>query len=371
MKPHVEIFSLLLPTARVDFRPEHARLVIARVEGFNAWEDFIPAVENHGMAPLFYRNALKAGVQLPEDIQFQLRGLVLRHRLAGQARRKCLAEILTSANQAGIEVILLKGCAVSLLAYPEEELRPRRDIDLLVSPGQAARLYDLLGSIGYGSAEDVPWDHHHLAGLRKNIDGFKVEVEIHHSLFHFSWRGKAPNEEELLMRSRPCQLDGIPARTLSLEDMLWHTYQHMISGPIRLSGVADMVSLAEQYVDEIDWDRLKREHPDILNVLALIQPHSPLSARVAAAAEINKRNGNIPLGEDLQGWSHINSRQIKTLGWRKFLRLTFTPSDWWLYLYFGADQHRPIWMYRYYFYPMDRLRLAWQRIWRQVNKNAA
>jgi hypothetical protein len=369
---HPDIFALILPTARVDFRPEHARLLASKAADFTVWREFIPAVEKHGMAPLFYRNALKAGIELPEDIKFQLRGLVLRHRVAAQARTRCLGEILQAANSAGIEVVLLKGAAMAHLVYPEPGLRPMRDMDLLARPDQAASLQNLLIGMGYKPEEDVPWDHQHLAGLKKEVNGFKVSIEVHHHVFHFSWRGRAVNVKEGMERARPFSIEGAPAKSLGPEDMLWHTYQHMISGPIRLIAVADMVSLAEKFIDEIDWDRMRQEYPEVLNVLALFHPHSQLNDQLVEAADITRRNGNIPLGEDLQGWSHINSGMIRVIGLWKFIMLTFTPSDWWLYLYFGADQHHSIWPYRYFFYPLDRCRLISQRVFRhfgfKVNK---
>jgi hypothetical protein len=361
---HLDIFSLIFPAARVDFRPEHAHLLASKAAGFTAWEGFIPAVEKHGMAPLFNRNAVAAGIELPEDITFRLRGLVLRHRLAEQARTRCLVEILQAANTAGIEVVLLKGAAMAHLVYPEPGLRPMRDMDLLARPDQAAKLQSLLMGMGYKPAEEAPWDHQHLSGLVKQVEGFTISLEVHHHVFHFSWRGRAANVEEWMDRARPFFIEGIPAKSLAPEEMLWHAYQHMISGPIRLIAVADMINLTEELKDEIDWDRLEWKYPQVLNVLALFHPHSPFSGQVVEAANITRRNGNIPLGEDLQGWSHINSGMIRVIGLWKFIKLTFTPSDWWLYLYFGADQHRSIWPYRYFFYPLDRCRLISQRVFR-------
>lgn len=253
---------------------------------------------------------------------------------------------------------------MACIAYPEPELRPMRDIDILVPPPESTRLHEMLQKIGYRKVDEVPWDHHHLSTLQKQVDGLQVAIEIHHDVFHFSWRGKAANLEDQMRMSRACEVDGVPAQTLCLEEMLWHTYQHMISGPIRLNAVADMVTLAERYVDEIDWCKIANTFPEVLNVLALFHPHSPFVPRVVEQAQIEERNGNIPLGEDLQGWSHINSGFIRRIGLWRFLYLTFTPSDWWLYLYFGADQRKPIWPYRYLHYPMDRFRLAWQRVWR-------
>lgn len=359
-------FSLLLPVARVDFRSEHAAIFAERLAAFTDWKNFSNILEKHGLGPLFYAHLSTAQLTLPEGQELLLKGLVIRHRRAAAARMACIKEIVQIAGENGIRVVLLKGAAVSFLVYPQPGLRPMRDIDLLCAPADALRLHELLRGAGYRVSEEVPWDHHHLASLVKPTDGFQVHVEIHHHLFHFSWRGNTTGEAELLARARSFDLDGTPAWSLALEDQLWHIYQHMLSGPIRLMAVADLISLSERFVDEIDWDLLADRHPQLLNSLALFHDHSPLSPQVVSAAGIERRNGHIPLGSDLRGWSHLPSSQIRVIGLPKFLYLTFMPSNWWLYLYFGADQHHSIFWQRYFFYPADRLRLAWQRLARQI-----
>jgi hypothetical protein len=365
--PVFNAFRVLLPAARVDFRPEHQAILARGMRDFSDWAELVPQAEQHGMGPLFYTHAREAGIEMPDETALQLKGLTLRHRLAAAARTQGLTEILAAADGAGLDVILLKGAAMAHLIYPEPGLRPSRDIDLLASPGQADRLQRLVLDLGFHQDEEVPWDHHHLPTLVKKINSFSVSVEVHHEAFHFSWRGKEHGGSDWLARLRPVTIQGQPALTFSLGDMLWHSYRHMMSGPIRLMAVADMLGLVEKFPTEIDWSRLERDYPGLLNVLALLHDHSPLSPEVVQAAGIDRRNGHIPFGDDLRGWSNIPSSHIRVIGLPKFLQLTFTPSDWWLYLYYGADQRQPIWPYRYISYPLDRARLIWQRLARQLS----
>lgn len=370
MSDSLALFSMLLAAARADFRPEHAAILQERWAVFSEWAGLTDALEKHGLGPLFYTHLAEIGAALPEEQDILLKGLVIRHRRATAARRACIKQIMDISSAHGICAVLIKGAAVSYLAYPRADLRPMRDVDLLCEPGDATRLHELLRKAGYRVSEEVPWDHHHLASLVRQVDGFQVHIEIHHHLFHFSWRGRSSTTAELLHRARPFEIDGLPTWSLALEDQLWHTYQHMLSGPIRLMAVADLISLSEKFCDEIDWALLSDRYPQLLNALALFHAQSPLSAEVVAAADIERRNGHIPIGLDLQGWSHIPSSQIRVIGLSKFLYLTFTPSDWWLYLYFGADQHRSIFWYRWLLYPADRLRLFWQRVARQFSSRS-
>lgn len=255
----------------------------------------------------------------------------------------------------------MKGAAAAALVYPDAGLRPMRDIDILTRPALAPRLIALLKEIGYlpeAHEAGAPESARHLPALDKDVDGFKVSVEVHDTLFDPIWRMKAPEVETLIETCRPCTWNDQPARTLALEDMLWHTYQHMINEEIRLIGIADMIGLAEKYVDELDWEKIWRFYPAVPRALALFHSLAPLDARLLSAARLPVQSPGAPLGEDLHGWPRISLREARGAGWGTTLRNTFLPSEWWLRLYFGLDGGPAIFPYRWIFYPAEVLRLA-------------
>ena len=117
-----------------------------------------------------------------------------------------LERSLVALNAAGIDVLLLKGCALACTAYRSFAARPMRDIDLLVRPERADDARSLMLGEGWELDPDVPGDrsygtHHHLPPLRDS-GASGVKLEIHRSLlpaghpFRFSdeeiWRSARP-----------------------------------------------------------------------------------------------------------------------------------------------------------------------------------
>ena len=63
-------------------------------------------------------------------------------------------------------------------------------------------------------------------------------------------------------------INDVAAQTLSQVQMLWHIYSHSFATPltdqsIRLIWVADFVSLVEKHVNEIDWDLIRDQYPQV------------------------------------------------------------------------------------------------------------
>ncbi|GAB4524424.1 MAG: hypothetical protein Fur0018_07970 [Anaerolineales bacterium] len=93
-----------------------------------------------------------------------------------------LGRILEAFEQAGIEVIVLKGAALAQTLYEDIGLRPMSDIDLLVRPEDVWRVWKIICSLGYQSK--VVGDE-----LQCFKDG-NILVELHWTVhwFYLSWR---------------------------------------------------------------------------------------------------------------------------------------------------------------------------------------
>jgi hypothetical protein len=236
-----------------------------------------------------------------------------------------------------------------------------RDIDLLTRPAQAARLHTLLRTLGFQTSPTLagkPPSGRHLPELHRQQPGLLVSVEVHDRLFDSTWRARPPNIDEWIDRARPFDLDGTPAYTLSLEDMLWHTYQHMINEEIRLAAVADMVSLCEKFSGEIDWASLHRRYPALPAALALFHALAPLDEGLVQAADLSAARRAVRPGPDRSGWPVMPIRQARAVGLWQFLRAALLPGEWWLRLFFGLGPERALWPYRWLGYPLELLRLC-------------
>jgi hypothetical protein len=144
--------------------------------------------------------------------------------------------------------------------------------------------------------------------------------------------------------------------------MLWHIYQHMINSKMRLVSAADLTSLAEGFTAEIDWAKIRRDYPSVIQALALFHAHAPLSAALRQAARVTAGRRAVPIGEDLQGWPRLPLRGARQLGWRRFLQQTFFPSEWWLHLYYGIKNGWTLPAYRWIVHPLEIMRIALIRL---------
>lgn len=353
-------FSLLFPAARAQAGPLVYRCLAEQAATIADWTGLVETAEAQRVAPLFYAHARAAGMALPEETRLQLQGLSLRHRLAGQVREQVLEQILLNCQSAGIEVVLLKGAALAHLVYPQPGLRPMRDIDLLARPAQVRDLQRLLLEMGFAPEQAQPGglvSTRHLPVLHRWDAGFLISVEVHDHLFDSTWRARPLQIDAWMDRARPFAFRGINACSLRLEDMLWHIYQHMINEEIRLIGIADLISLSEQFVEEIDWAEVRREYPGVLAALSLFHTLVPLDEHLVSLAGLQSVDLPAGVGEDLQGWPRVPLGQARALGLGSYLRRTFWPSEWWLRLYYGIENGRSIAFYRAWRHPFEVLRL--------------
>ena len=122
-------------------------------------------------------------------------------------------------------------------------------------------------------------------------------------------------------------------QTLGREDMLWHAYAHAFvintlhPGAIRLLSVADLAHITEAWIDQIDWELLRRQYarlPRALHVLHDLVPWSPHVAEVLR--EQVKRPATVvrayPIASD-PDWSVA---LIPDVLW---------PPEWWFRMRYG------------------------------------
>lgn len=340
----------------------HNKHVAHKAAELTGWADVPVQAEAHGIAPLLHVHLRAAGVQPPLAIERQLQGLYLRHRWANQIRASVLRKILTVYSAAGIESLVLKGAALAHLVYPEPGWRPMRDIDILVRRSDAIRAQRLLADLGFDAPLPDNADlspKHHLDVASLHIKSLCVSVEVHYGFFDKDYAGPT-GVENLTSTPLPFLLgeDGPTAYTLGYEDMLWHLCRHMIQDvsvftATRFIWIADIVSFAERFVNEIDWDRLKRRYPLVLNILSLLQFITPLSDELRGRACLSVEDVPRGIGEDFQGWPRSSVSSQREKGYWRILRDTFLPPEWWLRLHYGLSNTQPLFWYRWGRHPFE------------------
>lgn len=315
----------------------------AALDGFTDWEALISLAERHSMAPLLHRHLNEAGVVPPLEHRRSLQALALRHRHADTVRREALKEILTAFQRAGMPILLFKGAALARMAYSDGGLRPMRDLDILVRGADAPEAENLLKAIGYQPEVrfDIPDGHYHLVPLRKKLGGLHVHVEPHHNLLPFLPGYPLWPLDALIDTTQVFEIDGIPAKTLGREDLLWHVYLHGFAMPLtyepfRFIHAADMVTLVEKELETMDWAHLRAERPRLLNALGALHHLSPWPGHVLEKLGIPLGRKPGGLGRPYEGWPRRHLRELGKESRLALLKATLLPPAWWLRMHYGA-----------------------------------
>lgn len=361
------MYRLLALCARAECSATLYRRLAQEAACLADWEGLPGLAEAHGMAPLLHTHLKAAGVTPPLAVKRELPALYLRHRQAGQVQTRILHDVLSAYAAAGIQALVVKGAALAHLVYPEPALRPMSDLDLLVTESELGRARELLADLGFDAP--APGDalpHRHLAAATLQVEGLPVQIEIHHRLFsdyrdHATayvrsflpaakarTRSRAAQIDGLTVPPRPYALGDLTAYTLGHEDMLAHLCRHLASHVnvwdyARLIWVADVVSLSERFVREIDWERVRRQSPMVLDTLSLLQWMTPLSDELISVAGVQIGCAPHGIGVEYAGWPRVQGAR---------LRDTLFPSEWWLRLRYRLGSARPLFCYRWVRHPL-------------------
>ncbi len=361
--------ALLSLCVRIDPHPEQQKLLARACAGFRDWHDLAQQAERHGMGPLLSRHLDLVQGEVPADFLRSLKFLCLRHRQANQILGRTLDQVLALLAEQGIGCLVLKGAALCRTLYPDPGLRPMRDIDLLLERKDCRQAHDLLLKNGFRiSAAPLPDHFHHLPPLIQTVDGLPVCIELHHKLFPSDPPYyRQPDFKQLFQRAREFPCHGATGLCLADEDMLWHLFEHGFHAPLtyepyKLISAADIISLVEQRLDRIDWQRMAKVYPSLLKSLPFFHLLTPWQDQVTARLPQPVVDGVRDAGKPYQGWPR---RKFSTSPDKlRLLAETLAPPQWWLMLYYSVDGPGPLLWCRLVRHPVHILR--WVRLmWRK------
>jgi Uncharacterised nucleotidyltransferase len=145
----------------------------------------------------------------------------------------------------GIEVRLLKGSALAHLDYPDPQLRPTSDIDLLVRSGQLDEAIVRLEERGARRSDPDPVPGYAAVagkGATMVMEG-ALEIDLHRLLV-WGPLGVRLRAEDLWSTSRTFVLDGRSVTGLGVEEALLHAAYHLVvSGWRRALSLRDVGQL--------------------------------------------------------------------------------------------------------------------------------
>ncbi len=354
-----DAYRLLVRCAHLPGDAVAAQKLAETVDSFQAWDALIPLAEAHSLSPLLYTH-LQSLDTLPPNTKLQLQGLFLRHKRANEIRLAGLAQILAVLEAEQIPVIVLKGGALAPQIYPAPGLRPMSDLDILVPPAQVFTVQTILRDLGFTDSlpdDPTPPDHRHLPVVMQTTAEMAVSVEIHRALGGTPRFPEGKPFAELWKTAVSYPLATQTAHMLSHEDMLWHLYTHMVSEHTRLIRIVDMVAFAEKFAQEIDWQLVKQQTPQVMAALSVLHFVMPLSDELRQTAGI--ATGPQPDGADvmLQDWPPLPRHLWGGKSRREIWQATFFPTEASLRLYYGIPVDRSITSCRWIRHPAQIM--AW------------
>ena len=364
--------SILSLCARIEAHDLQRCQLVTACNNFRQWGKLLYQAEEQGMGPLLHMHLAAIEKEVPDTFLRGLRFLSLRHQQANILMMKSLHLVLSILEAEGIPSLVLKGAALCQTLYPRIGLRPMRDIDLLLAREDVHHAHALLQREGFRApTADIPKDYLHLPPLYQRVDDMQICIELHHGLFPDDPPYYQPlSFAKLHQNGLTFEVNGITAYTLATEEMLWHLYQHGFHAPLtyepyRLISAADIVSLVEDKVKELDWEKITVDYPQLFRALSLFHYLTPWNNTVLTKFSFKEKTALSGVGESFKGWPQLKLTQWRAKGIVKSLHLTFFPPQWWLMLYYstGGDALASIWC-RLVRHPVHILR--WMKIYGSI-----
>jgi hypothetical protein len=172
-------------------------------------EDELQAMVQHGVAPMAY-----AAGPAP-----QLRMEALRAAAVEPLRLADLRTVLQALDARGVTALVLKGTALAYDLYPEPELRPRGDTDLLIPAEARETVREALTAIGYTERLTSGDEHGVRQAAFTRVDSFGLEhiYDVHWSIANSAVFAEVLTFDELRQQARP--LPRIAPNALGLPDV--------------------------------------------------------------------------------------------------------------------------------------------------------
>ena len=225
---------------------------------------FLQEVVEEGLAPFFFHRLKSASNTLLPSSRLET---LKRSFLASAARHlhleQALMQILNQFEHERISCLVLKGMALAYLIYPDPATRTMGDIDLLIQPDQIRQATEALASLGYHPFSQYQEYEEELIRFGGELAFVKTGapmVELHWALEQYErFKGLIRIDEEALwQRAISYSVNGIQARTLSLEDQLLTLSIHlgMVHRMKGLKWLLDIDRLIRTLGPHIDWPLL-------------------------------------------------------------------------------------------------------------------
>lgn len=220
-------------------------------------EPFVDLCRRHRVAGLVYQAIAKSNGAWPADVTERLKLAARKTLVDNLLLVKALREVGAALTEEGTAFVLLKGASLLGFLYPEIQLRPMTDLDLLIREKDWPKVTETLSQRGYAlpSREEEcfrreNWYHQ----LVETPGSPSCAIEFHWNLE--SVERSRIDPDELIHDAVPCEIEGEQFLRLCDDHLLLHLCVHLAhhyQAP-SLHWVEDLRRLLARGV--FNWDRI-------------------------------------------------------------------------------------------------------------------
>lgn len=253
--------ALLLETLRCSLRNETVEW--AQLLTVEEWMSLLRLAQNHEILPLFVQAIHASNAFAAADPCFKS---VAKKRARGRALYQASATaefelIYGFLQKRGLSPRVMKGIILRNL-YPNPELRPSTDEDLLIRPEEFPRYHRAILDYGLelvNSDEDIE-KAHEIAYQNKEKH---LYIELHKQMFPPESGAVGDLNalfEGALDRHVTVKIYGQQFETLAPTDhllyLICHAYKHFLHMGVGIRQIADMALFSNAYGEDIDWEHI-------------------------------------------------------------------------------------------------------------------
>jgi hypothetical protein len=250
--------DLLIQCSRLELTSQQIIHVEKLLNSPIDWEDIMRKAASEGILPLLSRNLKKFQDRIPDKVKSQMRSAYLANFARNARLFHKLAPLLRAFHNLGLRAVLSRGVRLTETVYKDLGLRHFADVDLMVHPGDASRLVEILKQQGYweksfasqfrtDKIQELTWIIE--TGFHK--DGLLLD-------FHFNFPGieiPLDTDREIWDSIQTLDILTIPSKIFASEYELCllclHVQKHCYERLIWLTDIAELSTTAQ-----IDWQKV-------------------------------------------------------------------------------------------------------------------
>ncbi len=266
--------QLLILCARTDINNQNIKKISQLLTSNLGWDYLVRASIQHSTTLLLY-NALRVvtdkfnpqnqnSAHIPETTKTQLETIYLNNQPRTERMHKVMAELFRTFQQQNIDIMVLKELGMIQFAYPEVNLHPIGDLDLLIHKENYPQAKAALINLGYRPlpADDcyyqLTYDAQYQYQRPTDNIWLDIQWDIENKETDVYGEGFLNfGVERMWKNARPIQIDNCNTLMPSPTDLLFHLCLHLEGhGYTELILLTDVAEAIKAYGDDLNWDEL-------------------------------------------------------------------------------------------------------------------